>query len=162
MKRAWFVAKLLVQSIGLVLALGAAWFYQWNQPRPISFRSKYPQKPFESDLTAKEIQDYQRDGFLLKRNYVQGPELDRLVQTAESIFHSWHPLDSLFAFSYAKLSVQIWRESSPFAQFAFESSLPSMAAQLLNSNPDGSSVDSTMGRPVRLLKDAVPTERRNV
>ena len=132
----------------VAVAFVAILLYYWNQPTIISFDNGYPRRPLESTLTQQDVEDFKRDGFLIKRNFVQGEELSTLIEEAETIFGAWSPLDLVFRFAYAKLSMQVWRFSSPFAHFAFESSLPSISAQLLSEQGADASA-------VRLLKDAI-------
>jgi len=114
------------------------------QPKSISFSAKYPATPLPSTLTTQQIEEYKRDGFILIPGLVKGDELQNLVDEAEYIYNSWNILDFVFKASFAKISMQAWRQSSVISRFAFESALPSMSAQL-------------MGEPesIRILKDAV-------
>ena len=87
--------------------------------------------PAATDLSPQEISDFRRDGFILKKQVVTGKALEDLVQTAQSIHKSRSMLDSIFKDSFVKLAMQIWREHEPFAELAFHSSFPSIAAELL-------------------------------
>ena len=114
----------------------------------ITFRGgqDYPAPPQPAALlTPDEIAAFRRDGFLLKKRAVGGAELEELVRAGERLYRSKTPTDWLFRKVFAKLSTQIWRQDPAFAQTAFESSLPGLAARLMGG--------TDRQRPLRILKD---------
>lgn len=143
----------------LVVAVVAAVAYsivnqQQQSTTSISFGGTlgYPTKPPEAaNLTPEEIADFHRDGFLLKKGVVSGDQLHELVEAGEQLYNSWSWMDFLFKASFAKLAMQIWREKEPFARLAFESSFPSIVAELLGLHSQSSS--SSSSSTIRILKD---------
>jgi len=134
-----------VAVVGGVLAvLFGVNFVLTNDAPAITFRSgqNYPvDPPPYNELTAQEVADYRRDGFLLKRSLLSAQELDDSIKAGERLFQSRMLGDWLLSF-YAKLRVQTWRYVPEFAQLAFESTFPSISAQLLNEQ-----------KSLRILKD---------
>jgi len=134
-----------------ILALVAALVYQYalqshdkKGPR-ITFRggNDYPAIPQAAELSPPEIAAFRRDGFLLLKHVISGDELAELRQAGERLFQSRGGLtDWLMRKVYSKLATQVWRQDAVFAQAAFETPFPALAAQLMNQDA-----------PLRILKD---------
>lgn len=100
--------------------------------------------PAASPLTKAEINKFKRDGFLVMRQLVTGNELRDLQTAGDEIAHSFFWTDLVFRSFYQKIRMQTWRSKHAVAKFAFESTLPSIAAQLLGEQTS-----------IRILKDAI-------
>jgi hypothetical protein len=136
----------LKTSLLAALAAGSFQLYSVLQPSPIKFRggTPYPAIPPTAALTNEEKEAFHRDGFILKKGLFQGDELKELIAAGEGLYSSWNILDSVIKSSFAKLVFQVWRGDPHFTQVAFESSFPSIAAELLGTKETES---------VRILKD---------
>jgi hypothetical protein len=156
----WVKTSLLV-----ALVAGSVQLYSIIQPTTIKFRggAHYPAKPpTAASLTNAEKEAFHRDGFILKKGLFQGDELKELVAAGESLYSSWGFMDFIVKNSFAKLAMQVWREDEHFAQVAFESSFPTIAAELLginnehvdeNENENESSSETESSSSIRILKD---------
>ena len=137
----WLKTSLLV-----ALVAGSFQLYSVIQTTTIKFRggTQYPASPPIANVTDAEKEAFHRDGFILKKGLFQGEELKELITAGESVYSSWGVMDFFFKNTFAKLAMQIWRRNKHFAQIAFESTLPSIAAGLLGMKETES---------VRILKD---------
>jgi len=125
-------------------------------PTTIKFRggAQYPAKPSPANLTNEEKEAFHRDGFILKKGLFQGDELKDLIAAGERLYSSWRFLDFAFKNSFAKLVLQVWREDERFAQVAFESCFPSIAAELLGVTVHENEISSSSDtESIRILKD---------
>jgi hypothetical protein len=101
--------------------------------------------PAVSPLTDADVRQFHQDGFLVYRNLLQpGAGLQALQQAGRDITSSFFWTDLLFGKLFHKVRLQTWRSKRVIAQLAFQSSLPSMAAQLLGEQSS-----------IRILKDAL-------
>jgi hypothetical protein len=153
----WKKAGLVALVAWLLSILYTRVFY----PNPrLRFRhGDYPALPRPAQLTPAEKTAFQRDGFLLQRALVPpGEELDELVKAGRSVYESHALLDRIFAPSFAKLALQVWRQHPVFLQLAVESSLPSLAAALMQTTGEEEeppALESRKQQPatMRILKD---------
>jgi len=106
--------------------------------------AKYPKTPQPSTVFGPtEMQDYRRDGFLLKKGLLRGSSLEQLMKSAEEVYHSTQP--GGYTGSYFRtLKYDLWRQNDEFAQVAFEE-LPSVAAELMEFSEEENTI--------RILKD---------
>jgi hypothetical protein len=168
--------------VALAVAGVSVQLYSILQPTTtptIKFRggTRYPANPPTTTattgtanlLTNAEKEAFHRDGFLLKKGLFQGDELKELVAAGETLYSSWSIMDFIVKNSFAKLVFQVWREEEHFAQVAFESSFPTIAAELLfgfNSNNEkeehvhenessssSSETTESSSSSIRILKD---------
>ena len=130
--------------MGVLAVLLGIHVLKTSTPR-IAFRGgEYPANPSPYELSLEEVAAYRRDGFLLKRGLTSADQLDASIQAGDRLFSVTTFRDWLIGgvSSYAKLRVQTWRSTSEFAQLAFESTFPSISAQLLSEKES-----------IRILKD---------
>lgn len=116
--------------------------------------SDYYSAPAEFNLTASQIEDYERDGFIIVKGLIQGEDLTKAIQAVnkiqkrqsigQRIFYKLMP-------TYKNLSFQTWRSHKALEHIAFDSAAPTISAKLMGLD---SSVDGET-RSLRLLKDAV-------
>lgn len=105
--------------------------------------SRLPRIPPASPLTDEEVQSFHRDGYLLYRGMIEGLALQDAQQASRQVVQSFSLLDYIFK-SFTKVNLQLWRRYPEFARLAFESYMPSIAAQLMGEQTS-----------VRVLKDAL-------
>ncbi|KAG5186089.1 hypothetical protein JKP88DRAFT_262546 [Tribonema minus] len=124
--------------------------------------------PGPSPLTPAHIKTYNKDGVVLVKGLFAGEQLNAMVKEGEAAAKGRALLD-LVVSSYKKLEFSAWSTRDAFAQAAFNSSLPSVAQQLLGERTSvrllkaafNSSLPSVaqqlLGEKtiVRLLKDAL-------
>jgi hypothetical protein len=91
-------------------------------------------------LTDSEKADFHRDGFILKKGVIQGNELKELITAGED------QSGTLSASAFGVVATRLWQFDERFARVAFESNLPSIAAQLINT-------DENANDPIRILQD---------
>mmetsp|Transcript_5441 Transcript_5441/g.8278 ORF Transcript_5441/g.8278 Transcript_5441/m.8278 type:complete len:329 (-) Transcript_5441:143-1129(-) len=130
-------------SFGFVLL---ALMFTMPSSEPLIFASgtNIPNSPLPSNLTSDEINRYRRDGFLIKRGLIVGSQLEQLKNITQEVYNErQNRIGFATHHVYDMAAKQVWTRRAVHAQVAFESQLPSMAAQLLGENES-----------VRLLKDA--------
>lgn len=98
-------------------------------------------------LTEEQIEIFERDGVLLIRGLVSGEELKAAIHEVETISKQ----KSTFFSSYKNINFQTWRTNKALEKIALFSSVPKVAAQLINHGLKSKGPTN----PVRLLKDAV-------
>jgi hypothetical protein len=99
------------------------------------------QPPRSVILSDSEKADFHRDGFIIKKGVLQGNELKELVTAGEE------QSGSMLASAFGVLATRLWQFDERFARVAFESNLPSLAAQLINTD------DNAKDDPIRILQD---------
>ncbi|KAL3941139.1 MAG: hypothetical protein SGBAC_004452 [Bacillariaceae sp.] len=114
--------------------------------------AKHPKSPVPSSIISqKELEEYHRDGFILKKGLLQGEELSQLMEGAEEIYATSNQKDVNIPNFFQKLTFDLWRRKDEFAQLAFED-LPSVAAELLGFE-QSSNKNSKEEDTIRILKD---------
>lgn len=109
-----------------------------------SHGKEYPSTPAMSTLTEEQRATFRDTGVLFLPGLLTGDLLDDAVQAGEHIYQTPSLMSTLFRSLYARLSMQEWRSTPAFTRVAFESSMGSIAADLLGENLS-----------IRILKDAV-------
>lgn len=112
-------------------------------------------------LTEQEKKNYQRDGFILKKNLITGDQLADLIKAGESLYEKKHEGDKMFAKFFAKLRMNVWQQDELFKNLAFSSSFPDISAELMGMKPHHNMDDnkkekdesSSRDNTVRILKD---------
>jgi hypothetical protein len=87
--------------------------------------------PLPSPLTEAQQQEYADNGVVLVKQLFRGEQLAELISESEKALKKRDLMDFV-ATSYHKLVFGLWRTRTPFAKAAFESSMPSIAQQLLH------------------------------
>lgn len=114
-------------------------------------------------ISTTEKNRFQRDGYFLKKGVLKGDALTKAIAAGEKLYTSIHQngRDVNVKSVFQKLSLDVWREDETFAQIAFESEFPIIAAELLgmipNSDGDHGTADNgIVGEDedtIRILKD---------
>jgi hypothetical protein len=87
--------------------------------------------PLPSPLTEAQQQEYAGNGVVLVKQLFQGEQLAELISDSKQALKKISLMDFV-ATSYHKLVFGLWHTRTPFAKAAFESSMPSIAQQLLH------------------------------
>lgn len=115
--------------------------------------SEFFSAPGQYHLTSSQIEDYERDGFIIVRGLLQGEDLTKAIQAVNKI-QRWQSIGQRLLYKmipvYKNISFQTWRSHKGLEHIAFDSAAPSISAKLMG-------LDDVEGkpRPLRLLKDAV-------
>lgn len=127
------------------LAISVAWYFRSRPPRVFFKGQERPKLPQSTTLSEEQVAGYNEDGYLLIREFVSNPgELKGLIQASKTVQDTYSLMDIFGSIFYSKLAFQQWREHPEFASLVFESSLPSISAQLLGET-----------KSIRLMKDAL-------
>lgn len=106
--------------------------------------------PAEFNLTSSQIENYERNGYIIVKGLLQGKELKKAIQAVNKI-QRWQPIGQriLYKFlpGYRNTSFQTWRNHKALEYIAFDSAASTISAKLM-----GLEVEA---RKLRLLKDAV-------
>merc|ERR1712038_860195 len=115
------------------------------------------------ELSPEQLADFKRDGYVVIRGLLSGQELKNAVKTAKKLnrIPLVRRLSNMFINIYRQTSFQTWRAHKSMEHIAFDSSVPSIAAQLMDyanfedDETEASSSQSSQNPPaVRLLRDA--------
>ena len=132
-------------SAGLVVAV-AVYLSRIFGKEPLIFSngSNVPPAPLPSFVTDEQKAMFQQTGVLFIPGLLQGDMLRDAMDAGEQVFRKPSLLSFLFRSAYAKLSIQEWQNIPGLARAAFESSMGSITADLLNET-----------KSIRILKDAI-------
>lgn len=136
------LSALLVLFVAVALSLVST----GNRREKLVFShgSDFPSTPLPSTLTDEQRLTFQESGILFLPGLLIGDLLEDAIKAGEQVYQTPSLMGLLFRSVYAKLSMQEWRSTAGLARVAFESSMSSIAADLLGET-----------HSIRILKDAV-------
>ena len=136
----------IVSALAVAVVAASAAFFLNVGKNPLIFSdgSTFPSAPLPSTLTEEQLQTFQETGVLFLPGLLRDDMLEDAMTAAENVFRKPSLMGQFIKSHYAKLTLQEWRSSPGLARVAFESSISSMAADLLRET-----------NSIRILKDAL-------
>jgi hypothetical protein len=121
----------VVRSFCGFTAILVAVFAVWLSLPPSCVELSPDPGPLPSPLTEAQQQEYADNGVVLLKQLFKSEQLAELISESKKALKKRDLMDFV-ATSYHKLVFGLWRTRTPFAKVAFESSMPSIAQQLLH------------------------------
>ena len=132
------------------LVLSLVLFYSSVVADSYSSECTHHSAPAEFNLTSSQIENYERNGYIIVKGLLQGKELKKAIQAVNKI-QRWQPIGQRIFYkflpAYRNTSFQTWRNHKALEYIAFDSAASTISAKLM-----GLEVEA---RQLRLLKDAV-------